>query len=299
MGRRGGLRAAAVATVLAFGCATVRKPLPPPTPVGRVGVSEPEVELWMEGASRVDPAEAARALADARAALASAFRGRGAAPAEGPADAILQVRERAVLRTGGRKGNQALAAVGMVIGIVVVVALVVVGLTSGSKPSGGKAAPKAPSGDHAAAPAPPRVGAGGRTAPAPPRVGGGGVAPAPPGTVLPGSPSTAPEVNVAVGIDVPVPFPEGGPPPEAAPADLPPPPPLFAPRDRGFFDGDETLLDLQLEDARTAAVVWSASVRGWIDPRDREEVSRLVDQVLRDQPWARPPSPARPAAPPG
>jgi hypothetical protein len=106
-------------------------------------------------------------------------------------------------------------------------------------------------------------------------------------------------VNVAVGVEVPIPIPEGGPPLEAAAAWAPPAPPPFDPTERGYLDGDETLLDLQLEEARTGAVLWSASVRGWIDPRDREGVSRLVDEVLRDQPWARPPSAPRPSSPPG
>jgi hypothetical protein len=292
------MRAAALATVLTFGCATVREPLPPPPaapPVGRVGATEPEVELWVEGASSVDPAEAAKALVESRAALTAALRGRGAAPAEGPAAAVLQVRERAVVRTGGRKANQALAVAAMIIGVVVAVAVIVVAVVSGSKSS----AAKAPSGGHAAAPAPARSSGGAGTAPAPPRVGGGGAPP--PGTTGPTPlPPAPPGVSVAVGIDVPIPFPEGGPPPEAAPPWAPPPspPPPFDPKARGFFDGDETLLDLELEDARTGEVLWSAIVRDWIDPRDSEEVSRLLDQVLRDQPWARPPSAASQPVPP-
>lgn len=312
MGPRGGMRAAALVTVLTFGCATVREPLPPPPPapkVARVGVAEPEVLLWAEGASKVDPAEAARALAESRAALAAALEGRGAAPAEGPADAVLEVRERAVARTGGRKANQALAAAGIVVGFVLLVAAFVVAVASGSKGSGGKSAPKVPSVGHSTAPAPPRVGGGGSAAPAPPRVGGGGAtppvhgtAPAPPrGPVMPGPPPPAPDVGVVVGFEVPIPLPEAVPLPEAAPPYTPPSFPPFEPTQRGFFDGDEALLDLQLVDSRTGAVIWSASVRGLIDPRDREEVSRLLDDVLRDQPWARPrrapPSPPA-AAPP-
>lgn len=300
------MRAAALATAFAFGCATVREPLPPPPPappMARVGVAEPEVILWVEGASSVDPAFAAKALAESRAALAAALRGRGAAPADGPADAVLQVRERAVVRTGGRKANQALAAAGMVIGFLVVLAVIVVAAVRGSGSSGGKPAPKATSGGRTTAPAPPRAGWGGVALPAPPLrpPAPRGTAPAPPpGTVvLPGPPPPAPDVNVAVGIEVPIPLPAGEPPPEAPPAWEPPAPPPFDPKERGLFDGEETLLDLQIEDARTGAVIWSASVRGWVDPRDREHLSKLLDEVLRDQAWARPPQAPRPAAPPG
>ncbi len=296
MAPRTGMRAAALATVLTFGCATVREPLPPPPaapPVGRVGVTEPDVTLWVEGASRVDPAEAAKALVESRAALTAALRGRGAAPAEGPAAAVLQVREHAVVRTGGRKANQALAVTAMIIGVVVAVAVIVLAVVSGSKSPA-----KAPSGGHAAAPAPARSSGGARTAPAPPRPSGGGAPPPGPMGPAPLPPPAPPGVNVAVGIDLPIPLPEGGPPPEAAPPWVEPPPPPFDPKARGFFDGDETLLDLELEDERTGEVLWSASVRGWIDPRDSEEVSRLLDEVLRAQPWARPPSAASLPVPP-
>jgi multidrug efflux pump subunit AcrA (membrane-fusion protein) len=57
---RSGLRAVAVATLVAFGCATTREPLPPPPPappVERVYFEDPEMELWVEGAGSVDPAE--------------------------------------------------------------------------------------------------------------------------------------------------------------------------------------------------------------------------------------------------
>ena len=57
----------ALLTLLFFGCATSRPPsmlslpLAGPAPQ-RVALAEPELELWLEGSHRVDPAEAARAL---------------------------------------------------------------------------------------------------------------------------------------------------------------------------------------------------------------------------------------------
>ncbi|HET6921512.1 MAG TPA: hypothetical protein VFI16_00060, partial [Anaeromyxobacteraceae bacterium] len=142
-----------MATLVAFGCATTREPLPPPPlspPVERVYFEDAELELWVEGAGSVDPAESQRAQAESRAALQAAIDGRGAPAAE--AEAVLVLRERAVARTAQRKSNQALATAGLVVGVVAVVAVVVIALVAGKDkgnvPSG---APRL--GGHATAPA--------------------------------------------------------------------------------------------------------------------------------------------------
>lgn len=332
---RRGLRGVALATVAAFGCVTARRPLPPPPPsppVERVYFAEPDMELWVEGASSVDPAESEGARTASQAALHAALEGRGVPAAE--ADAVLFLRERAVARTSGRKSGQAAATAGMVVGIAVIVAVVVVaavasggkgGGSSGSKSGGGSPAIK--SGGHATAPAPavaasaPRaVGAatgaasqGARlaaavppahpTAPAPPpgapAVGAHPTAPAPPpGTVLArpvAIPESPPPQHFYLGVDV-----WTGPEPYQ-PDFVPPPPPPFSMKDRGFFDPDEVLLEMVLRDARSGAIIWSAAVRGWADPRDPTEVAKLIDAALGGQPWARrggAPAPAPPPAQP-
>jgi hypothetical protein len=49
---------------------------------------------------------------------------------------------------------------------------------------------------------------------------------------------------------------------------------------RGFWDGDETILDLALEDAVTGEVLWAASVRSHEDPRNAAAMAALVRQAL-------------------
>lgn len=328
--RRRGLRGVAMATVAAFGCATARQPLAPPPPsppVERVYFAEPDMELWVEGASSVDPAESEGARTASQAALHAALEGRGVPAAE--ADAVLFLRERAVARTSGRKSGQAAATAGMVVGIAVIVAVVVVALAAsggkgGSKGGGGSPAIK--TGGHSTAPAPavaasaPRAagaatGAAAQaarvavavppahpTAPAPPPgapAGAHPTAPAPPpGTVLArpvAIPESPPPQHFYLGVDV-----WTGPEPYQ-PDFAPPPPPPFSMKDRGFFDPDEVLLEMVLRDARSGAIIWSAALRGWADPRDRAEVAKLMEAALQGQAWARrggAPAPAPPPAQP-
>jgi len=284
---RSGLRAVAVATLFAFGCATTRQPLPPPPPsppVERVYFEDPEMELWVEGAGSVDPAESQRAQAESRVALHAALDGRGVRAAD--AEAVLVLRERAVARTSGRKANQALATAGMVVGVVAIVAVVVVALVA-SKGKGGVPSGPSPRERHATAPAPPPGDRAHHAVPAPP-----------PGTIVARPvPVPAPPPPVVADLYVNV-----WPPPQPSPVHLPPPP--FSVADRGFFDPDEVLLEVVLRDARSGAILWSAAVRAWADPRDRAEVARLVETALGGQPWARrtgarpEPPPTAPAGPP-
>ena len=144
------LRRIALWTLLAFGCATVRVPVTVPAePADAAGtIAPPITELWLESSDEV-PAEVARsAEAQARAALSLALSGREIpATAAGASDAVLFVRERAVGLTAGRRSQQTWAKVGIVAGIVVVVAAAVYFAVKGSKgsssPAKGSAAPKA------------------------------------------------------------------------------------------------------------------------------------------------------------
>jgi hypothetical protein len=319
---RRGIRGVALAALAAFGCATARAPLPPPEAsplVERVYFEEPEMELWVEGSGSVDPAESERARTESRAALDAALQGRGVPAAE--ADAVLFLRERAVARTSGRKRGQALATAGIVVGFVAIVAVVVVAMVAGKgkggAPSGAGGHPTVPVPGAAAASAPRAAGsvsgaipraAGAAlqvppvhpTVPAPPPgglpAGAHPTQPAPPpGTIVARPvpiPASPPQVNVDVYLD----FWRVPEPPQ--PGYVPPPPPPFSVQDRGFFDPEEVLLELVLRDARSGTILWGAAVRGWADPRNREEVAKLAEAALADQPWARRPGAPPPARPP-
>jgi hypothetical protein len=56
---------------------------------------------------------------------------------------------------------------------------------------------------------------------------------------------------------------------------------------RGTFDGDRTLLQLDPVDRNTGKLIWSTSVAKDVDPRDREDVARMVALAFRRQGWAR------------
>ncbi len=332
--RQAPLRRVALATLLAFGCATVREPVPAPlvgAPPARVRIGEPEIELWVEGTKAITPEEWNEAGAEARAALSGALASRvvgaGAQAVPAPQGAqegggsttshalapqgapdgseldashVLVVRERAVVRTEGRKASQVLA----VVAIVAVVVIVIVGIiasrgrggssatpskssghatgsapaarppapvtsSAGAAPAAGSPRPAPPGAPHPASPAPPPGSAG---LPAPPRPVLGTPAPAP-------APGVGFEANVGIGLAIPL----GEPPP---PYPMPPAPP-FGPEDRGFFAGDEVVLELELHDARTDQVVWANAVKGDVDPRNREGVGSLLERALAGQAWAR------------
>jgi hypothetical protein len=56
---------------------------------------------------------------------------------------------------------------------------------------------------------------------------------------------------------------------------------------RGWFDGDETELTLELVDARSGVVSWHRTVRSSADPRDAGAVAALLDPAVADQPFGR------------
>jgi hypothetical protein len=95
----------------------------------------------------------------------------------------------------------------------------------------------------------------------------------------------------------PAPAPEPVPDAQAAATEPPPPippPPPFSLVERGFFAGEETQLEVVLADAGTGQPLWASYVREKIDPRDPEEVARLVERALAGQAWARQQAPAQP-----
>jgi hypothetical protein len=314
------LRSSTLLVLFAFGCTTVRPAVPPsaPKPTPQVVLGDPEVELWIEGSGRTDPAESAEWLRQSRAALGEALSGRGLESSS--ADALLTVRERGLARTSGRKAAQVLS----VVGFVVVIAVAALALVGSSKHGGSsaKAAPAhVPSGlpRGVAAPAPARpsgVAPPGRIA-APTHPGapalalasprpapGGPVRPVPaPGFIgRPGAPRPAGYLRPApddffgppiwLGVQIGISSDE-----EGVPVASPPPePPLedleqepvegdFV-LDRGFFSGDRVELTLELRDVRTGKVLWSHVQQEAADPRDPGEIRAVVDRALAGQPWA-------------
>jgi hypothetical protein len=287
------LHAAAVATLLAFGCTTVRAPVSgiAPTVAVHGSAAEPQVELWLESARDVSPQESAAATAQARDALRQALEGRALGD-----DDVLVVRAQAVSRTRSHRNDQRAAVAGIVVGAVAIAAIVVVAMASGK---GGGA---------------PRIGAPARG------VARGGVArpghlparPVPAPVALPHAPAprvAAPSrgaggasVHLDVGVVADVPYEEPAeangedalapaawapPPPPAAPTEristvtLPPPEPLQVDR-RGFFDGDWLRLELRVVDARTGGVRWEKTVAEDVDVRDARKVRRVIDRALAE-----------------
>jgi hypothetical protein len=77
-------------------------------------------------------------------------------------------------------------------------------------------------------------------------------------------------------------------PPPAESVDLAiPPPPAFSVESRGFLAGDETVLEVDLFDHATGALLWTRVVRDGVDPRDAPEVMKLLDRALENEPWVR------------
>jgi len=81
-----------------------------------------------------------------------------------------------------------------------------------------------------------------------------------------------------------------GPAPWAGPT---PAPPTLESRlsGRGWFDGDEVELSAELRDRPTGTVILSRALRQGADPRDPRALRAMVDELLRDQPYAWPPPP--------
>src|SRR2546422_5302371 len=133
------IRRIALLTLFAFGCATVRIPVTAPDePADGAGViAPPIVELWIESSDQVPPELAASTEARTRSALGAALAEREIpSDAAGATHAVLFTPERAGAVTEARHSQQNWAKVGIVVGIVVVVA-------AGGIPAvgGGKGAP--------------------------------------------------------------------------------------------------------------------------------------------------------------
>ncbi len=260
------MRLVALLTLLAFGCATARQPQPvapnEQPPPARVGLAEPELELWMEGTRSIDPQESARTLDESREALSRALEGRGLDGVKDP-EQLLVVRAREIARTGERKSAQLWSKIGIVV-VVVAIVVVAVLLTRSKSSSGSR-------GGRAAVPA------GSRGVP---------VARAPRFVPRPYPPP--PPIGVSLGLDVVVPIGPVAPVPYADMQES-----RLA--SRGWFDGDEVELTLELADPVTGAVSWHRTLREGIDPRDANAVAALVDRALAGMPFG---GRQRPLAPP-
>jgi len=267
----------ALATLLCYGCTTVQtRTAVVQGPVARVALAEPELELYMEGTGpgAIDPAESARSLEAARAALAQALDQRGFATA-GDADQVLVVRAAAVVRTEERRGKQV---AGTIAAVLLVVAVIAILIAATQKGGGGR-------------------GVSGAVAP-----GRGAVPAARPGAFRPpyyGRPLyPAPWPWWGFGIQVHVPlYPMAAVP---GPGGVAYAAPGLQSRlaARGFFSSDEVELVLELRDARSGRVLWSRATRAEVDVRDAVRLREVVDRALWDHPWARTVPPRAPPAPP-
>jgi hypothetical protein len=319
-----GLHAAALLTLLCFGCTTVRAPasaIAPTVPV-RGGTAEPQLELWLESGRQVSPAESEQAAAEARAALRQAVADRQAI--EG--DAILVVRAQGVSRTRSRRSDQRAAVAGIAVGAVALVAIVVVAIVAGKGSGGGPKLSGVPRVAGGARPAARVVPAIRPSVPARiPAIAPGAHARVVPAAVRRGH-ASPPGMGVSVYADVQLPLPveaADAPPPGwddahapgadgtwGAPADaaaaeafalqqveelaavtLWPPLPLDVEK-RGFFAKDQLRLELILVDRHSGAVRSAKMVEDEADARDAASVRSVLDRALADPtgwiayPWA-------------
>ncbi len=323
-----GFRAVALVALLSLSCTTVRVPASgiPASVQIRGETAEPQVELWVESGNDVSPAEAAKAAADARAALEQALAGRRL----GDGGQLLVVRAQGVSRTVSRRTDQTAAAAGLVVAAVVIVAVAVVALAAAGKSGKAPSAHPAPAPGARPAPVPGAVATHPAPAPAPAAFPRPALpTPTPPAPVAvraPPRPSGGPghgEIGFAFGANIQVeapPAPDGPPaavwsesivtgpppptppppPPEPGPDEivLPPPPPLDVER-RGFFAGDSTRLELTLVDRATMRPLWVKAVESKDDPRDTAAVRALLDRALADPRWWYPAQPVPLAEAPG
>lgn len=303
----------ALLTALLFACTTIRAPvsaISSPIPI-RDGSAEPQLELWLESATPVTPDDAARASAEASAALEAALAGREV----GDGSTVLVVREQGVTRAPSHRRDQATATVGLVVGAVVVVVGLIWWLSRDGSGGGGAHPAKAASGrgggrplgrPPAVSPAlpvaravrpppPPRSPASPR--PPPPRLRDRGppysaglqvhLVPAP-FEWVPG----APVVISSRELPGPAPALEGE--AEAEPTDSEAPPaapagqvvlPPLAPfpiEARGFFDGDRLVLELTLVDRITGEPRWTKWIEEDADPCDRKAVRKILDRAFAE-----------------
>jgi hypothetical protein len=325
--RQRSLRPVAVAALLTFGCAVVRAPaagMAEPVPV-KEGTADPQLALWVEGGKAPTPAETDEAAARARAALSEAARGL-----EAPGGDLLVVRAQGVTRTKGRRANQVAGAVGAVVGVAVVVVVAIVALTQG-KGSGPKSAPAGsavkPGGSASRVRHAPVPGRGPRVRPAPLP----GTAPRLPhdGVVVWGEPTIQWGIwfDVSGPVRIPPPADVGFPQPVASYGAMPPSPlaagateglsdddeiafePEPAPvsevhlgppaplplEQRGFFAGDDMLVELVAVDRMTGEPRLRKVARRSIDPTDAAEVRKFLRRALVEGAWE--PVPAAPGSP--
>src|SRR3954467_566047 len=127
----------------------------------------------------------------------------------------------------------------------------------------------------------------------------------PPGPVYVGYPGGSFYWSVNVGFHVHVPFDSDiaddagmmpiatAPGPDEGGDDEPPPPPPLPAlpemeklplSQRGFFDGDQTILEVDVVDRATGTILYTRRVKSGADPRDRGDVARLLDEALADLP---------------
>jgi hypothetical protein len=314
----------ALAALVTFGCAVVRAPasgMSEAIPV-KDGAADPQLALWVEGGEAPSPAETEDARARAQAALSEAARGL-----EAPDGNLLVIRAQGVTRTRGRRHDQVAGAVGLVVGAAVVIVVAIVALSQG-KGGGGKGGPK---GAPARAAPSPRSGGGGgaRPAPLPVPTRGPRFSPAPqpfaPRFPHDGVPVYGgPDVQLGLWFDLSGPVPYVPPPAEAgfpqpiasygatpaapdegddlsfepdAPRPLsevrlsaPEPLPLD---DRGFFAGDDLLVELVAVDRLTGEPRLRKLARRSVDPTNAVEVRKFLRRAVAEGAWE--PVPVQPA----
>ncbi len=61
----------------------------------------------------------------------------------------------------------------------------------------------------------------------------------------------------------------------------------FRVEDRGFFDGPQTAIQLDLLDRATGRLLWTKAVNAESDPLDAKAVSRVLDEAFADASWSR------------
>jgi hypothetical protein len=101
------------------------------------------------------------------------------------------------------------------------------------------------------------------------------------------------EGEIATALPPPPPEDDDDLPADSEPFAQPPPPPLelppFVPPDvqkRGFFDGDEILLQVALLDRASGRLLWVKEAKTDGDPLDRDDVDRALDAVFAGVPWS-------------
>jgi hypothetical protein len=268
----------------------------PEASMAEAALAPAQVELWVESNGTPTAPELTEASQEATTALDDALSRYKVGDSFGPV--TLYARERGLTRTSARRREQVAATVGLIVGLAAIVAVAVIALSSGGHGHGHGVPSHAPSGGSVVAPAVHPV--AGIPAAHLPHLGHAGLGPAGlghhwgrrhvhldpwPDLWLSPEPWNRPDYPGAMVVEEDVP-----PPPEevaTAPAPKLPEMPALQLGNRGTFDGDRTLLQLDLVDRSSGALLWTKTVEHDRDPRDRDDVARLVSLALRGQGWAR------------